>query len=219
MALSIASGLSYTSDLSLLTGLLNTSQLMATGAFASIPAASTVPAGKFYLCTDIGTGGTIFVSDGIIWRPAMGSCVLSQSAVGWSHTGDTADTSLVSYTVPAGIMTANGGLRISSLWEMSSNNANAKTCTIKFGSSAVLNANTANTIEGADIHYVVNQNSASSQIASTGNVHYGSGTTGNASQTFSINTANAVLIDFRCTLGVNTDTIFLRRYLIELIIQ
>jgi hypothetical protein len=85
--------------------------------------------------TDIGANGALFISNGTIWRPLNGSCVLAASSVAASFTGSTTETTITTVTIPANLVTANAALEIETLWSFTSN-ANNKTPIIKIGSIA-----------------------------------------------------------------------------------
>ena len=90
--------------------------------------------------------------------------VLGASGVASSHTGDTAETTLASFTLPGGAMGANGVLRVTTLWSYS-NSASNKTLRLGGLSGSAFQATVATTSNIAVIQRTIqNRNSQSSQI-------------------------------------------------------
>jgi hypothetical protein len=139
--------------------------------------------------------------------------VLAQSAVQVSHTGDTAEFTFATITIPAGAMGANGSVYVEAIFSHTSN-ANTKTPRIKFGGTLVagfaVTSTTATSKFGNTIH---NRNSQSSQAFLPSSI-IGPFTNGTsvALGTAAINTANATDITITGQLGTGTDTISLEAY-------
>ncbi len=126
-----------------------------------------------------------------------------------SHTGDTNEVSLTSFTLPGGYMGANGVIFVRALWSVAAAGSSNKTYNIKFGSfyaQASLLTSGYQSMERAIA--IVNRNSTSSQVVLpvTGYTA-GTGTFTGSVGTGSIDTTAAVLIDFTVQLGLNTQTI------------
>lgn len=94
--------------------------------WATKPAASAVPVGTQIRASDVGvgSGGSIWYSDGSDWRPLGGSVILKQLAgniasPAVSFTGSTTEQQLVmpggNVRIPAGMLLAGGILNISTM--------------------------------------------------------------------------------------------------------
>ncbi|MCR9194505.1 MAG: hypothetical protein NXH88_07220 [Hyphomonas sp.] len=152
----------------------------------------------------------------LIFGPTGTWQLLASSGAAASHTGDTTETTLATITIPAGLMGENGICRITTMWTMSSNNANAKSCLVRFGGTVVQNVNLANTLTMGIQRTVINRNSESSQVASspatTGNSF---STSGGALATAAVDTSTDTDITITCALGNSGDTITLEGYMVE----
>lgn len=189
--------------------------------FASPPAASSY-ANKIAFASDLGNNGCLMISNGTIWRPVSGICVLAQSNTASSTTGDTSEHALLTYTIPANWLVANSMLRITALWSASSN-TNSKNWRIRYGAglggSVFLNlaSNTTGTAAYSSMTMIRERNATNSQVA------YNSGST------IAFNTTSAVITSAVDTTasqtlsltGQNTtsgsDTTTLEGYTIELV--
>lgn len=160
---------------------------------------------------------------------ARGACtnlgtwnILAASAVGSSHTGDTNETTLATVQVPAAAMGANGFLRITTLWSMTSS-GNNKTVLIRFngtGGTAYYNQTVTTSGEIRDQRMIANRNSASSQVGLNAAAGNGGWAQTNLSPlTTAVNTASAVDIVFRCLLANTGETITLESYMVEILSQ
>jgi len=147
-------------------------------------------------------------------RAAAVSYVLATGATALSHTGDTTETTLATVVLPAGAMGPNGQVEIHSLWSVP-NNANSKTCRIKFGGSAVFSAGVTTIQTLSAITRTSNRNSASSQVSGAGGTSTSIGTTANAVTTTAIDTTSAVNIIFTAQCANSADTITLESYLVR----
>lgn len=83
--------------------------------------------------SDIGIGGSYWASNGTYWSPLNGEVTLAQSGATVSLTGTTSETVLATYTLPGGLMSANGQLEV---WFTTSytNSANSKTLRVRHSS-------------------------------------------------------------------------------------
>lgn len=142
---------------------------------------------------------------------------ISGSAVSVGAT--TAETVLATIAVGANLLGANGFLIVETSWLMT-NNANAKTATVKFGASG---AGTGGTImqavsvaSGASWRgncTIQNANSVSSQIGgAASSLIWSTGPAGVAPPTAAINTAAASEIVITGTKGTSGDTLTLNFY-------
>jgi len=92
--------------------------------WANRPSASAY-ADEIIFASDIGANGTYFMSNGTYWVPVGGEAVLAKSGASASFTGAVAEQSIVSYTLPGGLMTPWSQLEIIVLWTYT-NSANTK---------------------------------------------------------------------------------------------
>lgn len=144
---------------------------------------------------------------------------------GWSHTGDTVDTALVTVAIAAGEIGANGGVVIYTLWARNAAGTNTVQGAIRFGATGAgtggtgISGSPSNLLTTAQTQLLTvsefaNANNASSQIIpgqAPGTVIYNT-PSGTAIGTGSINTGNAteVCISGKC---VNSgDTVTLKYY-------
>jgi hypothetical protein len=147
-----------------------------------------------------------------VWR------VIANSGVQVPHTGDTAETTLATVTVPAGAMGANGAVRIWALYSWTNDGSN-KTPRIRWNGvgGTIVHGFTATTTNGEQAMVIIrNRNSASSQITQIA-AYAGIGNMSTSLITDTVNTASAVDIVFRGTLGDSTDTIAIEGYTVEVL--
>lgn len=147
----------------------------------------------------------------------------ASAASGMSVTGTTSETILATVQIPGGAMGANGIIRVTSLWSMTSS-ANTKTLTWRFGAAGAGIGGT--TYSGTpvttsslfhDMRLVRNITASTQKGLSSGNPTGGLGVSSGALVTSSVNTANAAEVAFTATLTNTGETITLESYLVELI--
>lgn len=145
--------------------------------------------------------------------------VLASSAVAASHAGNTNETILATITIPAGAMGANGTLRISADWTITSS-ANNKTLRFRLGGigGTALTGTAFTTVANA-FHrtLVINRNSASSQWSSTDRSRGTDGVSTYETVTAAIDTSVAQTLVITGQLATAGETITLENYLVELI--
>ena len=141
---------------------------------------------------------------------------LAASASQVSHTGDTDETTLATITIPAGVMGANGLLRVTTLWT-TTNNANNKTQRIKLGSSEFL-AYVATT-EASHQHLTVirNRGAQNSQVGAAKAAANAFDLSTSAVATASIDTSAQASLSITGQLANAADTITLESYLVEIL--
>lgn len=186
--------------------------------FANLPAPAAAGA-NVYRVTDIG-GGALFVSTGTVWKPVGGSCVLAASAAaGASVTGTTNETALATVTVPAGLMTAHGALRVRTLWSYT-NSANNKVPRMRLGgiSGTVFMGPTFTTTASAQIDSDVRNRGAANSQVSWNFSSLGTGSSTGAVTTGSVDTATAQDLVFTGQLASSGETLTLESYRVELLI-
>ena len=182
-----------------------------TSSFASLPSASSAGAGAIYRVTDLGTGGALYISTGSIWKPLGGYAVIGFSLTPSSTiTGTTAETTAATFTVPAGLMTATGGLVVESAWIFTGANGNRTTRT-RFGgaSGTVYGASVvgSNNLSTGERRVIQNVGAANSQKGMTGAASAsGFSTASGSNVTSSIDTTAAVDLVLSCQLANGADT-------------
>lgn len=82
--------------------------------------------------TDIGPVDELFFYTGSRWAPLNGTVVLASTNTSVSVTGTVDETELATFTLPGGLVSANGVIEISSFWAVT-NSANNKILKIKIG--------------------------------------------------------------------------------------
>jgi hypothetical protein len=119
--------------------------------------------------SDVGIGGSYWTSNGTYWSPLNGEVTLAQSGASVSVTGTLTETALATYTMPGGLMSANGQLEIFHFWSFT-NSANSKTLRVRLsavGGGSSGNAYLSNTLTTFStvkgITCIRNANSTSSQ--------------------------------------------------------
>lgn len=148
-----------------------------------------------------------------------GTYTIQKSAVQVSNTGNTLETILATIPIPANIG-VNSTLKITAFFG-ANNNSNNKTVRIRYGSSGsgiggtAVSATNITTQLGLNLVVTIaNRNSASSQVATTGN----SGGFGFAAPiTLTVNTTNASEIVLTGQLATGTDTVSVESYIVELL--
>lgn len=145
--------------------------------------------------------------------------VIGASAVQASHTGDTNEAALATVTIPAGIMGANGIVRVTALWSCT-NSANAKTARVRLGGIAgtiyaeVALANLAVLRSYTEIE---NRNDPSIQVGHP-KALTSFGTSTAALVTSTVNTGVAVDLAITGTLTNSGEAIRLEAYVVEVLL-
>lgn len=136
--------------------------------------------------------------------------ILDQSAPSSSHTGDTNETVLATYTLPGNLMGIKSMIQIVSLWTHTTS-ANNKSLLVRFGSGAFLATIKTSVLSSNLITNIYNQNNTSLQIGYTNNQGvYGTNTSGNYSS--SVDTTSDVIMNIACVLADAGDIITLESY-------
>lgn len=161
-------------------GFINLPKNILSSTWAAKPSASTL-SGYTILITDIGTNGALFVSNGTRWSPLGGQCLVAQSPTTTSVTGTVTETTLGSFVIPGGLMSANGQLEIKTLWAFT-NSANAKTNRIRMNTlsgSQFISSGPATSDSGQYLTIIRNAAATNSQRgASSGISSFGATTAG-----------------------------------------
>lgn len=186
--------------------------LSTSGTFASKPGSPTT--GQLYFATDLGTNGVWITYTGSIWKPLTGSAVIYQSGVVSTNTGNTANTNVGIVTIPAGLLSANGALRIR-LNGICTGVAGTKTFRMYFsatsggsnGTNFLNRAATATILDSNYVRTIQNANSTSAQTTeSTLTTNVQVGDSSSAPVSMAINTANVSYINITVQLANAADS-------------
>jgi len=145
--------------------------------------------------------------------------ILASSNAAVSHTaGATSETTLATYTLPAGTMGPNDTLRITTLWSFT-NSADDKRMRISFGGSNFLDelATTAGEVSMQSMQLIRNNNSLTAQKAHNNAQEAVFTKTSGAITTAVVDTTADVDIDFNVVIQTVTETVTLESYIIELL--
>lgn len=177
------------------------------GTFAARP---TSPAtGQQYLATDLGTGVVIFWT-GSKWKPDSGIATIGGSSTAHAHTGDTVETLLDSYAVPAGLVSSTGTLRVIAQF-IYTNSANSKTEFVRFAAAAgtggaqYQGAAATTTTNTRVFTELTADNATNAQKGTDSN--NGFGATGNVFQTSTVDMTAASFISFTGLLASAAESI------------
>lgn len=179
-----------------------------------------ISVGQIIHVTDVGSAaGSYWMFDGTYWVPLNGVVLLDASAVAAVCPADVNENTLATIVIPAGIMGANGRLRVSETWTVN-NNANAKTRRTKIGgaSGSVFNSsNIASTVSQSCIAWMANANDVAVQSGTAPGSSTGLGSSSSANDTAAVDTSAATSIVITAQKAVNTDTMTLESYSVELL--
>lgn len=148
--------------------------------------------------------------------------VLCAGGTAASVTGTTSETTLATCTVPAGVMGANGIIRIQAFYS-TTNSANVKTIRHRFGglSGTMFGGVNLTTNSASSMDTIIfNRSAAASQIGrsfANRNIDLLLAVTASTHATSSLNTANAQDIVLSCALANSGETCTLESYVVELI--
>jgi hypothetical protein len=150
------------------------------------------------------------LSFGNTFRPTIGG-------TGASWTGSTAEVTLATIVLPAGIMGSNGLLRVTAFWTFTNVGGGTRTPRIKFGGTNITGNANANTVLSQNMIGLVNNKTALTQTATGLGSANGLGASTATSLSLAIDTTAAVTILLTGQLSNSTDTIALDRYIIEVV--
>lgn len=157
------------------------------------------------------TGAVILV--GVDGLPLATPVVEYMSAVASSITGTTAETTLGTVTIPAGLIGANGQVEVVTAWTVT-NSANNKVMKVVFGGSNIM-ATTVTTVATQQTYQrIANRNSEEAQVSFSPFSVSGLSNTSTAISTFTVNTAVDTVVNFTGTLANTGETITLESYIV-----
>ena len=175
---------------------------------------SVAPNGQIICVTDVGENGILCRGNGTKWV-RMHSIRYYDLTTAVALTGTTVETTLVTITIPAGLIGSKGKVKLYPLWS-TTNNANTKTLRVKFQSGTVYTAVAYNTAHVGGLVIIRNLESESIQRVSSGLLAGLGGTATSISQT-TVNTSAATTITITGQLAVGTDTLTLEDLFIEVV--
>ena len=177
---------------------------------------SVAPLGQIICITDVGENGSLWRGNGTKWVRLNPIKIFSLSAP-FSLTGSTSVVTLATatITIPAGLMGANGKLKIYPLWA-TTNNANIKTLRATFSGSVCTTMTSQSVPNNSGLVIIRNTNSESAQKTSSGLVA-GIGSSFGSIASITIDTTAATTITITGQLAVGTDTLTLEDLFVEVV--
>ena len=175
---------------------------------------SVAPSGQIICITDVGENGSLWRGNGTKWVRLNPIKIFSLSAP-VSSTGSTSVVTLATITIPAGLMGANGKLKIYPLWS-TTNNANAKTLRLNTGGAVCSTMTSQSVPNNSGLLIIRNTNSEAVQKCSSGLVA-GIGLSFGSIAVLAIDTTAATTITLTGQLAVGTDTLTLEDLFIEVV--
>ena len=175
---------------------------------------SVAPSGQIICITDIGENGSLWRGNGTKWVRLNPIKIFSLSAP-VSLTGSTSAVTLATITIPAGLLGANGKLKIYPLWA-TTNNANVKTLRAIFSGSTCTTMTSQSVPNNSGLLIIRNINSESAQKCSSGLVA-GIGSSTGSIAVLAIDTTAATTITVTGQLAVGTDTMTLEDLFVEVV--
>jgi len=175
---------------------------------------SVAPSGQIICVTDVGENGSLWRGNGTKWVRLNPIKIFSLSAP-VSLTNSTSVVTLATITIPAGLLGANGKLKIYPLWS-TTNNANQKTLRLNIGGVLCSTMTSQSVPNNSGLLIIRNTNSESAQKCSSGLVAgIGSSSGSIASTTIDTTAATTLLISGQ--LAVGTDTLTLEDLFVEVV--
>ena len=174
---------------------------------------SVAPLGQIICVTDIGENGSLWRGDGTIWVRLNPIKIFSLSVP--VSTSSTSVVTLATITIPAGLLGANGKLKIYPLWA-TTNNANVKTLRLNIGGMLCSTMTSQSIPNNSGLLIIRNINSESSQKCSSGLVA-GIGASFGSIASPTVDTSAATTITITGQLAVGTDTLTLEDLFIEVV--
>lgn len=140
--------------------------------------------------------------------------ILASSGAAIANTGNTTENTLVTVTVPAGSMGANGFLRITTVWT-TTNNGNTKTMRVKFNGTNFTAFSHTTSVGAQVLTMIRNRNSESSQVGAASSSYYSAGAAAHITSSHDTTGALNITITAQCVTS-GSDTITLEGYTVEL---
>jgi len=175
---------------------------------------SVAPSGQIICITDVGENGSLWRGNGAKWVRLNPIKIFSLS-VPVSLTASTSVVTLATITIPAGLMGANGKLKIYPLWA-TTNNANTKTLRLNIGGVVCSTMTSQNVPNNSGLLIIRNINSESVQKCSSGLVA-GIGSSFGSIAAPTVDTSAATTITITGQLAVGGDTMTLEDLFVEVV--
>ena len=175
---------------------------------------SVAPLGQIICVTDVGENGSLWRGNGTNWVRLNQVKIFSLSAP-VVLTGSTSVVTLATITIPAGLLGANGKLKIYPLWS-TTNNANVKTLRAIFSGSTCTTMTSQSVSNNSGLVIIRNTNSESAQKTSSGLVA-GIGSSFGSIASTTIDTTAATTLVISGQLAVDTDTLTLEDLFVEVV--
>jgi len=175
---------------------------------------SVAPLGQIICVTDVGENGSLWRGNGTKWVRLNQIKFYSLSAP-VSLTGSTSVVTLATITIPAGLLGANGKLKIYPLWA-TTNNVNQKTLRAIFSGSTCSTMTSLSVPNNSGLVIIRNTNSESAQKTSSGLVA-GIGASSGSIASTTIDTTAATTLVISGQLAVGTDTMTLEDLFVEVV--
>ena len=175
---------------------------------------SVAPSGQIICITDVGENGSLWRGNGTKWVRLNPIKIFSLSAP-VVLTVTTLAVNLATITIPAGLLGANGKLKIYPLWA-TTNNANIKTLRAVFSGSVCTTMTSQSVPNNSGLVIIRNTNSESAQKCSSGLVA-GIGSSFGSIASITVDTTAATTITITGQLAVGTDTLTLEDLFVEVV--
>jgi len=175
---------------------------------------SVAPLGQIICVTDVGENGSLWRGNGTKWVRLNPIKIFSLSAP-FSLTNSTSSVTLATITIPAGLLGANGKLKIYPLWA-TTNNVNQKTLRAIFSGSTCSTMTSLSVPNNSGLVIIRNTNSESVQKCSSGLVA-GIGSSLGSIAVLTIDTTAATTLVITGQLAVGTDSMTLEDLFVEVV--
>jgi len=175
---------------------------------------SVAPLGQIICVTDVGENGSLWRGNGTKWVRLNPIKIFSLSAP-FSLTNSTSSVTLATITIPAGLLGANGKLKIYPLWA-TTNNVNQKTLRAIFSGSTCSTMTSLSVPNNSGLVIIRNTNSESAQKCSSGLVA-GIGSSLGSIAVLTIDTTAATTLVITGQLAVGTDSMTLEDLFVEVV--
>jgi len=174
---------------------------------------ATAPLGQIICVTDVGENGSLWRGNGTKWVRLNPIKIFSLSVP--VLTASTSAVTLATITIPAGLLGANGKLKIYPLWS-TTNNANIKTLRAIFSGSTCSTMTSQSVPNNSGLVIIRNINSESAQKCSSGLVA-GIGSSFGSIAVLTVDTTAATTITITGQLADAGDTLTLEDLFIEVV--